>query len=203
MQKNINEYIDSLISSRSPETIVREKKSDYFGVFDIETQRSAADVGGWNHADRMGISCVVLYDSKTDSLLEFLEEDIALFIDHLKELDLVIGFNIKRFDYQVLSGYSDFNFSMLPTLDLLEVIHRQVGYRLSLNHLAAANLGTQKSADGLQALRWWKQGKIAKIVEYCKKDVEITKDIFMLGRKNGFLLFNNRAGKSVRIPINW
>ena len=203
MQKNINEYIDSLISSRSPETIVREKKSDYFGVFDIETQRSAADVGGWNHADRMGISCVVLYDSKTDSLLEFLEEDIALFIDHLKELDLVIGFNIKRFDYQVLSGYSDFNFSMLPTLDLLEVIHRQVGYRLSLNHLAAANLGTQKSADGLQALRWWKQGEIAKIVEYCKKDVEITKDIFMLGRKNGFLLFNNRAGKSVRIPINW
>jgi DEAD/DEAH box helicase domain-containing protein len=124
-------------------------------------------------------------------------------MDHLKQLDLVIGFNIKRFDYKVLSGYSDFDFSALPTLDLLEVIHQQLGYRLSLNHLADANLGTQKSADGLQALRWWKQGRISEIVEYCKKDVQITKDIFLLGQKKGFLLFNNKSGKSVRIPISW
>jgi len=183
--------------------IICRKKSDHYGVFDIETQRSAAEVGGWHHANRMGVSCVVLYDSKTDNFLEFLEKDIPRFIDHLKQLDLVIGFNIKRFDYQVLSGYSDFDFSTLPTLDLLEVIHRQLGYRLSLNHLAEVNFGTQKSADGLQALRWWKQGRISEIVEYCKKDVQITKDIFLLGKKNGFLLFNNKSGKTVRIPISW
>lgn len=179
------------------------KKIVSYCVFDIETQRSAQEVGGWNHADAMGVSCIVLYDSRKNKYVEFLEKDILDFVEQLSLFDLVIGFNIKRFDYQVLRGYSDFDFKKLPTLDLLEVIHQRLGYRLSLNHLAQVNLGSTKSADGLQALRWWKQGKIREIVEYCKKDVKITKDIFVLGQKNGFLLFKNKAGKIVRIPVEW
>jgi DEAD/DEAH box helicase domain-containing protein len=41
----------------------------HFGVLDLETQRSAAEVGGWHRADRMGISCGVLYDSKKDTFM--------------------------------------------------------------------------------------------------------------------------------------
>ncbi|MBC2716686.1 MAG: DEAD/DEAH box helicase [Desulfobacteraceae bacterium] len=181
----------------------RIPKTDNYGVFDIETQKSAQEVGGWHHADQMKISCAVVYDSKEERFFEYFEDDVSQLINHLKKLDLVIGFNIKRFDYHVLSGYSDFNFLSLPTLDLLETIHLHLGYRISLNNLANVNIGTTKSADGLQALRWWKQGRIREIVEYCKKDVEITRDIFLLGRENGYLLFNNKAGQSVRIPVNW
>ena len=90
---------------------------------------------------------------------------------YLKTFDHMVGFNIKRFDYLVLSGYSDFNFQILPTLDILEDIHKQLGYRISLDNLARATLGTKKSADGLQALRWWKQGKLSEIIEYCTQDV--------------------------------
>lgn len=175
----------------------------HFGVLDIETQRSAAEVGGWNQAHRMGVSCAVLYDSAIDSYLTFLEADIPKLVQHLGRLDLIVGFNIKRFDYQVLRGYVDFDFSALSTLDILEDVHRHLGYRLSLDHIATESLGVHKTADGLQALRWWQEGRIDEIVEYCKKDVEITKDLFLYGKKNAFLLFRNKAGQMVRIPVSW
>lgn len=175
----------------------------HFGVFDLETRRSAQEVGGWHRADLMGISCVVLYDSKEDRFFEFLDDQVALLIEHLKRLELVIGFNIKRFDFRVLSGYSDFDFRELPTLDILEEVYKRLGYRLSLDHLVRVTLGKKKTADGLQALRWWKQGRIREIIDYCKADVVLTRDLFQYGKKNGYLLFNNKAQQTVRIPVEW
>ncbi len=172
-------------------------------IFDIETQRSAEEVGGWHRADLMGVSCAVLYDSEQDLYFEFLDEQVSELVDHLRQCDLVVGFNVKRFDFRVLGGYSDFNFESLPTLDILEEIHNRLGYRLSLDHLAKVTLGKEKTANGLQALQWWKQGRIRDIIDYCKKDVEITRDLFLYGQKNGYLLFMNKAKKTVRIPVNW
>jgi DEAD/DEAH box helicase domain-containing protein len=173
------------------------------GVFDLETQRSAQEVGGWHRADLMKVSCAVLYDSAEQVYHEYLEKDMPRFIEHLQQYDCVVGFNIRRFDYKVLSGYSDFDFDTLPTLDLLEKIHKQLGYRLSLDHLAKVNLGSKKSADGLQALRWWKQGKIREIIDYCRQDVRITWEIYCYGNDNGYLLFQNKAGTTVRVPVGW
>jgi DEAD/DEAH box helicase domain-containing protein len=174
-----------------------------YGVFDLETQLSAQEVGGWHWADRMRISCAVLYDSAEDRFFEYTEDRVADLVAHLQRLDLVVGFNVKRFDYRVLSGYVDTDFSEFSTLDLLEDIHRQLGFRLSLDHLARVTLGIRKSADGLQALRWWKEGRIREIIDYCRKDVEITREIYEFGKKNGYLLFRNKAGAEVRINVGW
>jgi DEAD/DEAH box helicase domain-containing protein len=174
-----------------------------FGVFDLETQRSAADVGGWHRADRMGVSCGVIYDAQKDAFKEYRENQISRLIADLKEFELVVGFNIKRFDYLVLKGYSDFDFTSLNTLDILEDIHHQLGFRLSLAHVAQETLGTTKTGDGLQALRWWKEGRIREIIDYCKTDVKLTRDLYLFGRQNGYLIFRNRNQKKVRIPVNW
>ena len=174
-----------------------------FGVLDLETQRSAAEVGGWHRADRMGISCGVLYDSKEDTFIEYLEDHIVRLIEDLQKVDLIVGFNIKRFDYLVLKGYSKFDFSTLNTLDILEDIHKHLGFRLSLAHLAQETLGATKQVDGLQALKWWKEGRIRDIVDYCKIDVQLTRDLHLFGRQNGYLIFSNRDQKRVRIPVNW
>ncbi len=179
------------------------EKEIYYGVLDLETQRSADEVGGWHRSHNMGISCVVLYDSKTGQYYNYYESDVPALIAHMQQMALIIGFNIKRFDYQVLSGYSDFDFSGLNTLDMLEVIYQRLGYRLSLNHLAKVSLGIEKSADGMQALKWWKEGRIDEIVEYCRIDVQITHEVYLYGRKNGYLLFQNKAGQAVRIPVDW
>jgi DEAD/DEAH box helicase domain-containing protein len=175
----------------------------WFGVFDIETKRSAQEVGGWHRADLMGISCAVIYDSKDDQFYEYLDDQIPLLVEHLKQLELVVGFNVKRFDFRVLAGYTNFDFTKLPTLDILEKVHNHLGYRLSLDHLARVTLDKKKTADGLQALRWWKQGRIREIIDYCKMDVEITKDLFLYGKENGYLLFTNKAKQTVRVPVKW
>ena len=175
----------------------------HYGVLDIETRRSAQEVGGWNKAHKMGVSCVVVYDSLTKSYQNYLQDDIPKLISDLQAMDLIVGFNIKRFDYLVLSGLSSFDFNALPTLDLLEEVHNQLGYRLSLDHLAQATLGEAKSANGLLALKWWKEGKLDKIITYCTQDVAVTKGLYRYGLEKGYLLFTNKAKKTVRVPVDW
>jgi DEAD/DEAH box helicase domain-containing protein len=172
-------------------------------VFDLETQRSAAEVGGWQHADRIGISCGVVYDARTNAFRSYLEDQTADLISDLHHFDLVVGFNVKRFDYQVLKGYSSIDFAALNTLDILEEIHNHLGYRLSLAHLAQETLNSNKTADGLQALRWWQQGRIDDIIAYCKMDVKLTRDLFEFGRQKGYLIFRNRQQRKIRIPVDW
>jgi DEAD/DEAH box helicase domain-containing protein len=197
--------LEIIVAQTDPETKKIPLIDDdiHYGVFDLETQRSCQEVGGWHKADKMGVSCAVLYDSKKNQYLEFLENQVGDFVNHLKTLSLVIGFNIKRFDYLVLKGYTNFDFSRLNSLDILEHIHQKLSYRLSLDHLAGATLGVEKSANGLLALKWWKEGRIRDILDYCIKDVELTQNLFLYGKKNQYLLFKNKAGKKVRVPVSW
>jgi len=174
-----------------------------FAVLDLETRRSAQEVGGWNRADLMGVSCVVVYDSAADSFRDYMQDDVPRLVGDLVEYDLVVGFNILRFDYAVLGGLSRFDFSTLPTLDILRDIHAVLGYRLSLDHLARETLGASKSASGMQALTWWKQGRIDDIVAYCRQDVAVTRDLFLYGLRRGHLVFRNKAEKTVRVPVDW
>lgn len=174
----------------------------HYGVFDLETKYSAQQVGGWHRADKMGISVAVVYDSLLDEYVVYLENETDRLVEHLLQLDLIVGFNNRRFDNSVLSAYTNKDLNKSATLDLLEVVHQRLGYRLSLDRLAQTTLGCEKSADGLQALEWYRQGEIEKIVQYCKKDVAITRDLMLYGLKHGFFLFRNKADKVVRLPIN-
>ena len=174
-----------------------------FGVLDIETRRSADEVGGWHRADRMGVSCAVFYDAAEDRFYDYLQDRIPDLVARLQSMELVVGFNIRRFDYRVLAGLVDFDFTRLPTLDILEEVKNHLGYRLSLNHLAGATLETEKTADGLQALQWWKEGRIEEILAYCRMDVAVTRDLYLYGREKGYLLFRNKARQIVRIPVRW
>ena len=174
-----------------------------FGVFDLETQLSAEEVGGWHNAHQMRVSCGVIYDEKQKRFHVYQEQQIEQLIRHLKELDLVIGFNSKRFDYKVLSGYSDFDFRQLPSLDLLEEVYQCLGFRLSLDHLAENTLGVQKNGSGLDALKWWKQGRMDKIIDYCRMDVRITRDLYLFARDNGYLIFQEKGGaERFRVPVD-
>ena len=193
---------DAYLASPAP-AVAAPAKSLHFGVFDLETQRSAAEVGGWHRAHLMKVSCAVLYDSGEDRFSEYMEDQIEQLIERLQSFDLIVGFNINRFDYRVLRGYSDFDFKKLRNLDILETVEAYLGFRLSLAHLAAATLRESKSADGLQALRWWQQGRIREIVAYCRQDVKITRDLYCFGREHRHLLFKDKSDRTVRIPVDW
>jgi DEAD/DEAH box helicase domain-containing protein len=180
-----------------------KQQQPHFAVFDLETQRSAQEVGGWNKARDMKVSAAVLYDSRSQEFLRFTEDNISEFLRHLQQVDLVIGFNILRFDYQVLSAYSRNSLHHLPTLDLLHNIRSRLGYGLSLDRLAGATLGVHKTGHGMQAIRWWKEKKIDKILEYCQEDVALTLGLYVHGRDHGYILFQNKAQKLVKLMVDW
>jgi DEAD/DEAH box helicase domain-containing protein len=149
----------------------------------------------------MGVSVAVVYDSEINDFVSYLEHEAEMLVSHLTSFDLIVGFNNKRFDNRVLSAYTDKDLNLLPSLDLLEEVHNYLGYRLSLNRFAEQTLGTKKTADGLQALAWYKEGRIDLIQHYCKKDVQITRDILFYALEQGHLLFANKAKQIVRLPL--
>ncbi len=173
-----------------------------YGVFDLETIRSAAEVGGWGRCEQMGMSLGVVYDSRADDYSTYLESEAEQLVAHLESFELVVGFNNKRFDNRVLSSYTHKNLASIASLDLLEEVQKYLGYRLSLNALASETLGEKKSTDGLQALEWYKEGKINLIEQYCRKDVELTKRLMLHCLENRFMLFKNKAGQVVKLPLD-
>ncbi|MDE0043775.1 MAG: ribonuclease H-like domain-containing protein [Candidatus Poribacteria bacterium] len=167
--------------------------------FDLETQKSAAEVGGWANIRRMRLAVGVTYSTATRQYETFLEDAAGALVEELSGADVVVGFNVKRFDYTVLSPYTSVRLWQLPTFDMLEHVTRTLGFRLSLEALARATLNEAKSADGMQSLRWWKSGRVDLIVEYCRKDVEITRRLHEYAREHGYLLYFSRDGHKRRV----
>ena len=172
--------------------------------FDLETQKSAQEVGGWSYIDRLKLAVAVTYSTADQQYTTFQEPDVELLINQLTKADRIVGFNLKGFDYVVLRPYTRVNLWQLPTFDMLEHVRRALGFRLSLDALAKETLREAKSADGLQSVRWWKAGKANLVAEYCRKDVEITKRLHEYACRNGHLLFRGRDGRVRRVnTMGW
>jgi len=182
---------------------VRRPVPRRYGVLDIETRYSADEVGGWNRADRMGVSIACVYDSEDDGMHDYEQDQMNELVEHLRQFDLVIGFNHVKFDYAVLGGLHPYKFRSLPNLDLLMEVRNRLGYRVKLDNIAQATLDVGKSADGLQALKWWAEGRLDLITEYCRQDVAVTRDVYLYGREHGHVFFTNKAGRKVKLPIDW
>lgn len=171
--------------------------------FDLETQKSADEVGGWNNINRMGLSVGVTYSTARGDYKIYGEKQVNDLLNELQRADLVVGFNILRFDYEVLHGYTPFDLTQLPTLDMLVDLQNTLNHRLSLDSIATATFGVEKTAEGLQAIEWFKQGKMLEIAEYCCYDVKITKLVHEYGVSQRQLYYNNRFGKKLTVPVKW
>jgi len=182
--KQVNDYV----LPQLPEKDECPKDTDI--VFDIETRHSADDVGGWKNSHNL------------DRYEYYGEEHVEQLMDRIMNAKTVIGFNSEGFDFKVLSGYSPVDIENIGSLDLLSSVRKQLGHRLSLDMLTSATLNAEKTADGLQSLEWWKQGRLDLIAEYCKKDVELTCKLYQYGQEHGYVLYFHR-GIKVRIPVGW
>jgi DEAD/DEAH box helicase domain-containing protein len=171
--------------------------------FDLETQFLADEVGGWDNKAAMKVSVAVTYSSREKKFRQYSEGQVPALIAQLKAADLVVGYNLINFDYAVLQAYSNDDFSKIPTLDMLVEVTRALGHRLKLDSLASATLNSSKSADGLMAVKWWREGNLSDLLTYCQKDVEITRDLWEFGRKYGYLLYEDRSKGLLRVPVSW
>ena len=172
--------------------------------FDLETQRTANDAGGWDRKCNMRMSVGVIYSTATGRYEVFDEEGVNRLIQRLRQADLVVGFNVLNFDYHVLMGYTILDLiHELPTADLMIDMEKRLGHRLSLDTIANATLGVQKTAAGLDAIRWWREGRVMEIAEYCCFDVKVTKLVHEHGCKHKELHFHDRFAQKQRVAVDW
>jgi DEAD/DEAH box helicase domain-containing protein len=173
-------------------------------IFDLETKHLADEVGGWNNIHKMGLAVAVTYSSADAAYRHFVEAQATDLVAELQRADLVVGFNLLRFDYTVLQPYTDVVLHKLPTLDLLQDLHRRLGFRVSLDAVAAATLNTSKSASGIQAVEWYRQGQLDKVIAYCQRDVEVTRDVYEFGKRHGFVRYHDRRRRIARqVAVAW
>jgi DEAD/DEAH box helicase domain-containing protein len=172
-------------------------------VFDLETQRSFQDVGGRTLMRQLGMSVGIVYSFRDDSFAPFFEADAGRLIDRLLAAELVVGFNLLGFDYEVLKGYRDVSFDASRTLDIMLDLQAKLGFRPKLESVLQATLATGKSADGLQALEWWKQGRLDLIEQYCRDDVARTRDLYLFGRRNKHVLVSRFSGTPYKVEVAW
>jgi len=172
--------------------------------FDLETQKSADEVGGWNYISRMRMSVGVTFSTARGEYLIYGEKQVNDLIAELQRADLVVGFNVLRFDYEVLTGHSPFfDPAQVPTLDMLIELQKTLPHRLSLDAIATATLGVEKTSDGMQAIRWYREGRLLEIAEYCCYDVKLTRLVHQYGVRHHQLHYHNRFGKKLTVPVNW
>jgi len=175
---------------------------------DLETQKSFDEVGGRSphYFAKLKMSVGVTHSTQDQQYRIFHEATAHEMVNQLLRAELVVGHNILGFDYAVLSAYTPMDLTQTPSFDTLVELEKILKHRLSLDAIARATLGNTKTADGMDAIRWWREGgdaSILKIAEYCCYDVKITKMIHEFGRERGELYYHDRFGQKRTVKVQW
>ena len=93
---NFDEPEETKVSAKNSPKISKEQRILYF---DLETQKSAEDVGGWGNIHDMKLAVGVVWDSCEQEYFSYQENTALQLVDKLQTADLVVGFNVKKFDY--------------------------------------------------------------------------------------------------------
>ncbi len=160
-------------------------------TFDIETTGDFKTNGDFSGLE---LTIVGVHDSETDSYSSYLKEELPKLWPLMESADILVGYNSDHFDIPILNKYYSGDLSKIKSIDLLKEIKNVLGRRLRLDSVAEATLGKGKLAHGSDALKWWAEGKIDLIREYCLDDVRITKELYEYARKNGSLKYKDYEG---------
>ncbi len=169
-------------------------------VFDLETQNIFEEVGS-NDPTALDISVATVYDSQTDKYTTVTIDELSRLWPIIEQADALVGYNSNHFDIPLLNKYYPGDLTHIKSIDLLESIRQSLGRRLRLDSVAEVTIGAKKSAHGLIAVRWWKEGKIDEIKKYCEQDVKVTKKIFDYAMAHGHVKFKDGSRKR-EIPLD-
>jgi len=169
-------------------------------VFDLETQNFFQEVGSSDPA-ALDISVASFYDSETDKYLTISVDELQQAWPLLEQADALVGYNSNHFDIPLLNKYYPGDLLQIKSIDILEDIKESLGRRLRLDNIAKATIGAKKSADGIQAVRWWREGKVEEVKKYCQQDVKVTKQVFEYALEHGHVKYKDGYRKK-DIPLD-
>lgn len=160
-------------------------------VLDLETQKSFEEVGGRGKNHLLKVSVCGIYDYSQNQYSIYEEQELPKLAPILQTADQIIGFNIKNFDFAVLQPYLNFDVNQLPYFDILEEIEKVIGHRVKLESVAQGTIGSGKSGNGLEALLYYRNGRMDLLKKYCLDDVKVTKEVYDYVLKNQKLLYRD------------
>ena len=175
-------------------------------VLDVETQKSFKEIGKSKamSLSKLKVSVVCTYDFLTDAYASYEEKDMVKFEERLQTANLIVGFNIRRFDMAVLQPYLFKSVEQFQVLDLLDDIEKARGHRVSLDSVARATIKEGKSGNGAEALVLFKEGRMEELKKYCLDDVRLTKNVYEYGYREGKISFTSTWDfKTYEVPVNW
>lgn len=182
-------------------------------IFDIETQKLFDEIGQ-DDIEKLGVSIVCAYRRTVDEegreiegeMGSFWEKDLSGLWQWMERADRIIGYNSVKFDVAILAPLAPYDIRKLPHFDILDHIKAAIGYRMSLDAMARETLGKEKNDVGINAVIYWREATVeslAKLEKYCRMDVEVTRDLYDYGRKNGKLSFIDKWNVKRNIDVDF
>ncbi len=198
--------------------------SQRIGFFDLETQWLFQEIEprweqmSWREkteirdtlSKKLRLAVAGLMDHE-GNVKFFTEENIEELFNALNSVDLIIGHNLLRFDYIVLSPYYSgvdvVEKFQGKTFDTLKELEKVTGIWTRLDDLGQLNLGIHKSENALKIPEMWRDEKHDEVREYLRTDLEITKEIYYYGKTRGELKYTHKEYgeiKGVRtVKVHW
>ena len=176
-------------------------------ILDVETQFLSTEVaGGWNAVEKFRVAVVVTWDEAAGMRVWY-ENDVPALLEETVKFKKVVTFNGENFDFKVLGAYGPVDSLYRKSVDMLALLSRKLGFRVKLDSLALATLGRGKTGTGTECVQWWRSGDPdlrQRVVDYCKMDVELTRQIYQFGKQKGYVLIEDlRAGRPRRVEGPW
>lgn len=168
-------------------------------TLDLETRNFFQDVGSNDPAD-LDISVVCIHDSLDNEYKSFFEQDLSKLWPILEEADSIITWNGEHFDIPILNSYYPGDLKKVKSIDMMKEVALVLGRRLKLDTVAEATLGLNKNGHGSDAMILWSNGELEKLVEYCKNDVKLTKELYDFAVTNKSLKYKE-FGVAKTVPL--
>lgn len=182
-------------------------------IFDIET-KNFFDEANMRRPEDLGISIVSAYRREIDrefnelkgEMKSFFEKDFDKMWGWFEEADRIIGYNSLGFDVPAVNAVYRGDFAKLKHFDVMKIIKDVFGHRVKLDSVAKESLGKGKNASGADAVSWWAKGdpvSLTNLKKYCEMDVEVTKEVYDYGLKNGKLKFKDHWNEPREIVVDF
>ena len=173
-------------------------------VLDLETKKTFDEVGGRDRMDQLGVTVVGVYHYATNEYLTYEEKEMGQLQNLLIDASLIIGFNHIGFDFPVLQPYFSVDVKPLPAFDIMVDFQKRQGHRIGLDSIAKATLGIGKTGHGLDAIRFYREGKMKELTEHGLNDVKVSKEVFDYGIENKKIYYYSKMGNQKKeVAVEW
>ncbi len=172
-------------------------------ILDIQTRKTYEDVGGKKGTSKMGISYAALLNYSADEINVYTEQDMNILLDKIFSSRLIIGLNLKKFAYKVLSGYRGADFEQINSLDMLDYLRKKIIRKPCIEELFSGTLSIDRTIDNMKIARQFKQGRIEEVKQITIQNVKDLNSVYSFGKQRGHVFINDETGQRWKIPVCW